>query len=1031
MKQRKTYALKGTKAAAAVAAALFTLGSAAHAATYTQIGTTLDAAGTDAVVSYTDQTDPASVGSLAPVEAGSDTDAATGITLTLNSLTVTNTVSAASTGISPYGISSANDLTGTATGTATGGVHLAVTGDVSVTTVGNSLVTGSNNNIDGTIGGNLTVRSTEGGAAILGSAGTTDRYVYRGVDLTLSGGTASITADKGYGIETNAASAIVQIAGAGSTTVTSNSTFAILADSGSVNLYGTGEDHDGGTVAVESLQSAAAAIMSDSDGTVTIDAGSVTVKDTAASSAAIEVTGHGLVSLKANDTSGTGVQVLNNSDSPTIYAASEGSVVIRADSAPIQVINQSGGQVILSDNADPSTGVTINGDLTASSVQVVGNVTATNDSRVAIHESGTGSYLKANKITASDSWVYLVLTGDAAYTSQTGGTSEVSVDGTGGRFLLQEQDSASSLADISQTSGAGAIVMLSDTSTLTGNVTESGSGTQLQADFGTGTAWTGDLSASDGALATVTLAGTWTGSSTLSGGTTDVTFMDANAVWNVTRDSELTNFTQGAGTVNYPTADAKSFTGTTITVDGNYSADGGSLNMSTVLTGDTSPHDKLVVKGDTSGTASITFTRVTGWGAQTIEGIKVVEVDGTSDAVFTKPDSNRLTAGAYVYDLKKVGNDWYLTSQRDPTAPTIILPKTNDDPAPTPDPDNGDDLPDVLPSVDPGDITAHNVKPELGSYAANMLASNTLFTMSLNDRLGETRYSDALKSQKHSGNVWIRMAGGKSHTEMADDQLTNRGDWGLVQVGGDVVSWAGSGDHRFHVGLMMGYAHQNEKTRSSAIGSTSKGKVSGYSAGLYATYMNAAPAATGPYVDTWLLWQKFKNKVDPSNSVEESYDSKGFTGSIEAGYTFGLKDWVSADGTKNAARLQLQAQVIRMGVRADQHIDAENFTVAGTGAGNIRTRVGATVYHLFTNEKTGRAVKPFIGLNWYHDTKTFGVTYDGIHDRIQGNRNFGELKLGVEGKLSKHVNLWGAAAYQQGSHSFRNLGAFIGAKVLF
>ena len=507
--------------------------------------------------------------------------------------------------------------------------------------------------------------------------------------------------------------------------------------------------------------------------------------------------------------------------------------------------------------------------------------------------------------------------------------------------------------------------------------------------------------------------------------------MDANAVWNVTRDSELTNFTQGAGTVNYPTADAKSFTGTTITVDGNYSADGGSLNMSTVLTGDTSPHDKLVVKGDTSGTASITFTRVTGWGAQTIEGIKVVEVDGTSDAVFTKPDSNRLTAGAYVYDLKKVGNDWYLTSQRDPNAPTIILPKTNDDPAPTPDPDNGDDLPDVLPSVDPGDITAHNVKPELGSYAANMLASNTLFTMSLNDRLGETRYSDALKSQKHSGNVWIRMAGGKSHTEMADDQLTNRGDWGLVQVGGDVVSWAGSGDHRFHVGLMMGYAHQNEKTRSSAIGSTSKGKVSGYSAGLYATYMNAAPAATGPYVDTWLLWQKFKNKVDPSNSVEESYDSKGFTGSIEAGYTFGLKDWVSADGTKNAARLQLQAQVIRMGVRADQHIDAENFTVAGTGAGNIRTRVGATVYHLFTNEKTGRAVKPFIGLNWYHDTKTFGVTYDGIHDRIQGNRNFGELKLGVEGKLSKHVNLWGAAAYQQGSHSFRNLGAFIGAKVLF
>ena len=89
--------------------------------------------------------------------------------------------------------------------------------------------------------------------------------------------------------------------------------------------------------------------------------------------------------------------------------------------------------------------------------------------------------------------------------------------------------------------------------------------------------------------------------------------------------------------------------------------------------------------------------------------------------------------------------------------------------------------------------------------------------MSRADRLGETRYSDALKDQKHSGNLWIRTAGGRSHSRMMDDQLTNRGTWGLVQVGGDVVSWPGAGDHRFHAGLMMGYAHQSEKTRSTDI----------------------------------------------------------------------------------------------------------------------------------------------------------------------------------------------------------------------
>ena len=642
--------------------------------------------------------------------------------------------------------------------------------------------------------------------------------------------------------------------------------------------------------------------------------------------------------------------------------------------------------------------------------------------------------------TESPSTVYLVVTGTSTYTGNAAAEA-------GGDIALGAGDDARITGDITSDGVSSldaekkstARILAYGTSEVTGDITARNSGTASLTLNDTGTKFTGDLISQSGGSITGTSAGTWTGSSSVSGGTIDFTMTDPASVWNVTGNSELTTLTQNSGTINFPAAPAKSFTGTTVTVYGNYSSDGGSINMNTVFTGDSSPTDKLVIKGNSEGTATITFNRITGWGAQTVEGIKVVEVDGTSDAVFTKPESNRLVAGPYLYELKKVGNDWYLTSQRDPES-HIVLPKADDDPEPTPDPGTEDpdptptpaeELPEILPPADPGDVTAHNVKPELGSYAANMLAANTLFTMSLADRLGETRYSDALKDQKHSGNIWIRTAGGKSRSEMADQQLTNRGDWGLVQVGGDVVNWPGAGNHRFHAGLMMGYAHQNAKTRSSAIGTTSKGKISGYSAGLYATYMNAAPAGTGPYADTWLQFQKFKNKVDPSNSAEESYDSKGFTGSIEAGYTFGLNDWVSEDGTQNAARLRLEAQVIRMGVRADRHVDIENFTVDGTGAGNVRTRVGATVYNQLTNEKTGFALKPFATFRWYHDTKTFGVTYDGVKDRIEGNRNFGEVKLGFEGRLNKHVNLWGAAAYQQGKQGFRNLGAFIGAKVLF
>ena len=488
-----------------------------------------------------------------------------------------------------------------------------------------------------------------------------------------------------------------------------------------------------------------------------------------------------------------------------------------------------------------------------------------------------------------------------------------------------------------------------------------------------------------------------------------VNFEGDNVSWNLTGDSELSGLNIGDGTISFPTpASGESFTGTTLTVNGDYTASNATLNMSASLSGENSASDLLTVTGAATGATTINVTAFPSTGEPKADGVELVSVTGdSSNATFTMPRT--LKSGAYIYSLRKAGSGWYLMN-------TVETPET------------------VSGTVIPGtsDLSAHVIRPEIASYANNLYAANTMFAMKLSDRLGETAYSDAIKAAgKKAGSFWIRTAGGKSRSRMLDDQLTNRGTWGLVQVGGDIVSWPGSGDHRFHAGLMMGYAHQSEKTRSTDIGETSKGKVSGYSAGLYATYMNAAQAGTGPYVDTWLLWQKFKNKVDPSNADEESYDSKGFTASLEAGYTFGLKDWVSGDGTRNAARLRLEAQVIRMGVRADQHVDAENYTVSGTGAGNVRTRVGATVYHLFTNDRTGRAIKPFLSLNWYHDTKSFGVTYAGVRDRAEGNRNFGEVKLGVEGKLSKHVNLWGAAAYQQGKQGFRNVGAFIGAKVLF
>ena len=971
MRHTETHNLTGKAVAAAVAAALFTMGSPAEAAavTYPQISESITSPDTDAIVTYTDETDPAIV-KTAPVVPGSDTDAAAGITLTLKSLTVTNQTTGNDTVRCGLGISAVSGLEGTGEkmSTTTGGVHLAVSGDVTVTSRANAIETADNNNVDGTIGGNLTLESTEGDG-ILGEAGSHYPTLDRGVLLTLSGGRASITSDGAYGIETDSSTVKVRIEGASDTVVTSKASFGVfVGDGGEVDLFGSGTGGAGGKVTVQSLGSAVSAIMVQSEGYVTAQAGSVRVEDTAEYSAAVQVL-KGAVQLTSLDAAGTGVQVFNNSaESPTIYSGQSGSVTIQAQSSPIQVINEGPGPAIWADSGS----VQINNAQMSTGVQVQGNISSANGSAVGIFETGTGSFLKADTITttgAGDGRTDIVLAGDAAYTSLTGGTSEASADGNNNSLSIVESDTASALANVTLKTGASGTVILSGKSSFTGNitadgvapdvantdddmnrsvltlilsgdsaykgntavtagshvygtfegastlegdvrvsgtasdgtpstwnpstwningsgtgsvtgnvtaadgayavlavtdsvkvngnytatgdksivyllgagnsvitgnltadsgsaatvalgdsavlngdVTAAGAGTKVTEDFEAGTTVNGNLVSSNGAAVTTQLAGTWNGTSTLTGGTADVTMTDAAAVWNIASSSEVTSLTQGSGTIHFPAAAASGFTGTTLTVDGNYSSDGGTVSMNTVLQGDTSPHDEIVVKGSTAGSATLVFTKVSGSGSQTVDGIRVVQVGGASDAVFTKPDSNRLTAGAYIYELKKVGNDWYLTSERDPNAPVPVLPNTHDDDTPaTPA------QPDVIPAADPTNPATHIVKPELGSYTANLIASNTLFTMSLADRLGETRYSDALKDQKHSGNLWIRTAGGRSHSRMMDDQLTNRGTWGLVQVGGDVVSWPGAGDHRFHAGLMMGYAHQSEKTRSTDI----------------------------------------------------------------------------------------------------------------------------------------------------------------------------------------------------------------------
>ncbi|MBO9697028.1 MAG: autotransporter-associated beta strand repeat-containing protein [Sphingopyxis sp.] len=113
-----------------------------------------------------------------------------------------------------------------------------------------------------------------------------------------------------------------------------------------------------------------------------------------------------------------------------------------------------------------------------------------------------------------------------------------------------------------------------------------------------------------------------------------------------------------------------------LTAAGDYSGNGGVLEIEAELGGDASRADRLLVGGATSGNTRVTVINRGGPGAQTVEGIKIVDVTGASNGDFTLDGDylfdgqQAVIAGAYGYRLYKNGiatpqdGDWYLRSAR-------------------------------------------------------------------------------------------------------------------------------------------------------------------------------------------------------------------------------------------------------------------------------------------------------------------------------------------------------------------------------
>lgn len=481
-------------------------------------------------------------------------------------------------------------------------------------------------------------------------------------------------------------------------------------------------------------------------------------------------------------------------------------------------------------------------------------------------------------------------------------------------------------------------------------------------------------------------------------------------------NAEVSNFTVGSLTNTGVIRLAGGKTGNTLTVNGDYTG-GGTLIINTVLGDDTSATDKLIVTGNTSGDTGVVVNNVRGQGAQTADGIEIVHVGGQSDGNFRL--ENRAVAGAWEYFLHK-GNaggtdgNWYLRSELPPEPGT--KPETKPETKPTPD--------KPVQTV---------YRPEAGSYISNIAAANTLFNTRMHDREGETYYTDVFTGEKKATSMWMRHVGGHNRWKDSSSQLNTQSNRYVVQLGGSIAQWT-DGQERLQLGIMAGYGNEKSSTTSSVSGYKSKGSISGYSTGLYGTWQQNDGNDTGAYVDTWIQYGWFNNTVNGEKLAAESWKSRGFTGSVEAGYTFKAGEFTGSQGSHYDWYIQPQSQLTWMNVRAGEHKEKNGTKVQLNGDGNIQSRLGVRTYlkgKSASDDNKAHQFEPFVEVNWIHNTQDWSVKMDNTVLSQDGATNIAEVKTGVQGKLSDNLNIWGNVGVQVGDKGYSDAQAMLGIKYTF
>ncbi|SOD22676.1 outer membrane autotransporter barrel domain-containing protein [Variovorax sp. YR752] len=446
------------------------------------------------------------------------------------------------------------------------------------------------------------------------------------------------------------------------------------------------------------------------------------------------------------------------------------------------------------------------------------------------------------------------------------------------------------------------------------------------------------------------------------------------------------------------------------TVRGNYFGGSGALmQVNTVLAGDNSPSDKLVIDGGAaSGSTGIRVVNRGGLGAPTLaDGILVVQaLNGATTAPTAFSLTQAVEAGAYNYRLFRGGaagnnpDNWYLRNNGYLVGGTVVgslteaLAVLNETPP--------------VPGAPPAAMSVEPVKlyrPEVPLYSALPIAVRRLGLAQLgsfHDRQGDQQLLAGDGDSEGRQASWGRVFGESTRQRLRGDANPQfDGNVHGLQLGHDFLVGTDAAGGRNRVGVLGGYTRASGSASGVADGATNEAagrlSVEGYSLGAYWTRI----ASSGWYSDAVLMATRFKTDAISTLGRGGRPHGKTITASLEAGYPFALSDTVT---------LQPQAQLIWQRSSIDDFDDGLS-TVRFQRDNAVTGRLGARLEGRF--DAGGGIWKPYLKVNLWHTFSGSNEIYFGPTDQVVNRRNSSALEVGggVVGQVNKTLAVYGGLAY--------------------